>query len=161
MLVSSVALGVAAALLLGGNWKNLAAIRLAWWPLLAVAMVLRIAGLAIPVGVPIYLMAIVAVAIVAARNAALPGASLVAVGSLLNAVVITANDGMPVDPIAAAAANARTLFNDQLHVATSPDTRLPFLSDVIPLPIFRNVYSIGDVLIAAGGFWLPFRWLRR
>lgn len=161
MLASSVALGIAGALLLGGNWKKLAAIRLAWWPLLAAAMALRIAGLAIPLGVPIYLTAIIAVAIVAARNVALPGASLIAVGSVLNAVVIAANDGMPVDPLAAASANARPLFNDQLHVSTTPDTRLHFLSDVIPVPIFRNVYSVGDILISAGGFWLPFRWLRR
>lgn len=161
MLVSSVALGIAGAILLGGNWRNLAAIRLAWWPLLAAAMGLRLAGLAFPTDVPIYLSAVVAVAIVAVRNIALPGASLIAVGSLLNAAVIAVNDGMPVDPVAAAAANARPLFNDQLHVSTSSDTHLYLLSDLIPLPIFRNVYSIGDVLIAAGGFWLPFRWIRK
>lgn len=160
MLASSVALGIAGALLLGGNWKRLAAIRLAWWPLLAAAMALRLAGLAIPLGVPLYLSAIVAVAIVAARNTALPGAPLIALGSLLNAVVIAANDGMPVDPVAATAANARPLFNDQLHVSTSSDTRLRLLSDLIPLPIFRNVYSIGDIFIALGGFWLPFRRIR-
>ena len=160
MLVSSVALGIAGAIVLGGNWKRLAAIRLAWWPLLAAAMALRLAGLAIPLNVPIYLSAIVAVAIVAARNSALPGAPLIAVGSLLNAVAIAANDGMPVDPAAAAVANARPLFNDQLHVSTSSDTRLYLLSDLIPLPIFRNVYSIGDIFIALGGFWLPFRWIR-
>ena len=160
MLASSVALGIAGALLLGGNWKRLAAIRLAWWPLLAAAMALRLAGLAIPLGVPLYLSAILAVAIVATRNAALPGAPLIAVGSLLNAVVIAANDGMPVDPLAAVAADARPLFNDQLHVSTSSDTRLHLLSDLIPIPLFRNVYSIGDIVIAVGGFWLPFRWMR-
>ncbi len=161
MLASSVALGVAGALLFGGDWRRFAALRLSWWPLLAGAIVLRLAGLVIPLGLVVYLAAVIAVAVVATRNAALPGAPLIAVGSLLNALVIAANGGMPVDPVAAEAAMAQPMFNDRLHVDASADTRLALLSDVIPLPLFRNVYSVGDVLIAAGGFWLPFRWLRK
>lgn len=160
MLVSSVALGVAGGLLFGGDWRRLGELRIRWWPVLAAAAGLRIAGIVLPLDLVAYLGGVLAVAVVALRNTALPGAPLIAIGALLNALVFTVNGGMPYDPVAAEAAMIRPLLNDRLHLEASADTRLAFLSDVIYLPIFRNVYSIGDVVIAAGGFWLPFRWLR-
>ena len=160
MLVSSVALGVAGGLLFRGDWRRLGALRIRWWPVLAGAAALRVAGVLLPLDLVAYLGGVLAVAVVALRNAALPGAPLIAIGSLLNALVITVNGGMPYDPAAAEAAMIRPLLNDRLHFEASADTRLAFLSDVIYLPIFRNVYSFGDVVIAAGGFWLPFQWLR-
>lgn len=161
MLVSSVALGVAGGLLFRGDWRRLGALRIRWWPLLAVAAALRVAGVLLPLDLIAYLGGVLAIAAVALRNAALPGAPLIAIGALLNALVFIVNGGMPYDPAAAAAAGIRPLLNDRLHFEASTETRLAFLSDVIYLPIFRNVYSAGDVMIAAGGFWLPFRWLRR
>lgn len=160
MLASSVALGVAGGLLSGGNWRRLGALRIRWWPLLAAGAALRVAGVVLPLDLVAYLGGVLAIAVVALRNAALPGAPLIAIGALLNALVVTANGGMPYDTAAAAAAGIRPLLNDRLHFEASAETRLAFLSDVIYLPIFRNVYSVGDVVIAAGGFWLPFRWLR-
>jgi hypothetical protein len=86
---------------------------------------------------------------------------LIAAGALLNLVVVLVNGGMPVDPAAAALAGTALRGDDPLHHALDAATRLPFLADVIPLPPLRNVYSAGDVAIAAGGFWLPFRSLSR
>ena len=160
MLVSSVVLGVAGGLLFGGKWRRIGALRIRWWPVLAAAATLRVAGVLLPLDLVAYLGGVLAVAVVALRNAALPGGALIAIGSLLNALVFIVNGGMPYDPAAAEAAMIRPLLNDRLHFEASADTRLAFLSDVIYLPIFRNVYSVGDVVIAAGGFWLPFRWLR-
>lgn len=160
MLVSSVALGVAGGLLFGGDWRRLGELRIRWWPVLAAAVALRVAGVLLPLDLVAYLSGVLAVAVVALRNAALPGAPLIAIGALLNTLVFVVNGGMPYDPVAADTAMIRPLLNDRLHVAASSDTRLAFLSDVIYLPIFRNVYSVGDVVIAAGGFWLPFQWLR-
>ena len=40
-------------------------------------------------------------------------------------------------------------------------TRLPFFSDVIPVPPIGRVYSPGDLLLATGGFVLPFAASRR
>lgn len=161
MLVSSIALGTVAGLLFGGKWRASRDLRLEWAPLAICALALRIVGLLIPLPLAVYLAAIVVVAAVALRNFRIPGAVLIGAGSLLNALVISINGGMPFDPAAAAAVAAQPLLNDQLHPTLGPDTRLPWLADVIPLPIFRNVYSAGDFLIAAGGFWVPFDLLRR
>ena len=160
MLVSSVVLGVAGGLLFGGNWRRLGTLRIRWWPVLAAAVALRVAGVLLPLDLIAYLGGVLAIAVVALRNAALPGAPLIAIGALLNALVFIVNGGMPYDAASAAAAGIRPLLNDRLHFEASAETRLAFLSDVIYLPIFRNVYSVGDVVIALGGFWLPFRWLR-
>jgi hypothetical protein len=50
---------------------------------------------------------------------------------------------------------------DALHVQTRDSSVLVPLSDVIPVGIVRNVYSVGDFLIAAGGFVVPFMLLSR
>ena len=161
MLVSSVALGTAAGLVFRGDWRNLRDLRIFWWQFAFLALGLRL--LALIVGLPVWahIVAILLVAAVAARNWRIGGAPLVAIGSALNAVVILANGGMPFDAAAAAAVGALTLENDALHQPLDPDTRLPWLADVLPVGLFRAVYSVGDVIIAAGGFWVPFSVLRR
>jgi hypothetical protein len=121
----------------------------------------RALGLLTPLPLLAYLGAIVAVGLVALLNARLPGVVLVAAGSFLNVAVIALNGGMPVDFALARSVDAVSYEADRLHVALTDRTVAPFLADVIPLPIFRSVYSIGDVVIAAGAFWLPFAWLRR
>jgi hypothetical protein len=161
MLASSVALGTLAGLLTGGHWRRLRGIRIAWWPLAVVALALRVAGVILPLDVVVYVVAILLVAVVALRNARVPGAALIGVGSLMNAAVIALNGGMPVDPAAAAAVDASPLLNDRLHVVLDETTRISWLADVIAIGLFRNVYSIGDVVIAVGGFWVPFAALRR
>jgi MFS family permease len=62
---------------------------------------------------------------------------------------------MPYDPALAISVGA-TLPNDGLHIPLTPDAHLPFLADIIPFGIARAVYSIGDFLIAFGGFLIPF-----
>lgn len=160
MLASSIALGTVAGLALGGRWHGLRDLRLAWWPLAIVAGIMRIAGVLVAMPLLVYLVAIILVAAVAFKNLRISGAILIGAGSLLNALVIALNGGMPVDPTAAAIAAAEPLLNDRLHTVLGPETRLPWLADILPLPIFRNVYSVGDVVIAAGGFWIPFAFLR-
>jgi hypothetical protein len=48
-----------------------------------------------------------------------------------------------------------------LHVMLMPDTRLPFLADVLLIPVVNNIYSVGDVVLAIGGFWMTFRLLKQ
>ena len=114
-------------------------------------------------GLPVvaHAAAIAVIAVVALRNWRVPGALLVALGATLNVLVIGANGGMPFDATAAASVSAQVLANDALHHPLRPDSRLPWLADVLPVAMFRNVYSLGDVFIAAGGFWIPFSILRR
>ena len=66
---------------------------------------------------------------------------------------------MPYDPIAVAAVGAPPP-SDGLHVLLRSDTRLEFLSDVIPVGPLHSVLSLGDFLNAVGGFLIPFMWLQ-
>lgn len=86
------------------------------------------------------------------RNRELPGVLLVAVGLLLNAVVIAANGAMPVDPAAMRAVGVDTDVAVPLgkHTLLTAGTRLPWLADIFPLPPLRSIISVGDVAIAAG-----------
>ncbi|TYP57824.1 DUF5317 domain-containing protein [Thermosediminibacter litoriperuensis] len=87
-----------------------------------------------------------------------------AIGVLMNFLVIVANGGkMPVSLWAVDAAGLQEfksdLFNpDYLyHTALTSSTRLALLGDIIPLPRpypRPRVFSIGDLLMAAGIFFL-------
>lgn len=162
MLASAVALGVAAGWLAGGrHLERLGDLRIRWWPLLAGAVVVRVvAPLFGDLSFVAYVLAFAGITAVALYDRRLPGMSLIAAGATLNAIVVAANGGMPVDPAAVVTAGA-TMPSDRLHIELGPSTLLPQLADVIPLALYRSVYSVGDVLLALGGFWLPFAWLRR
>ncbi|HET8568327.1 MAG TPA: DUF5317 family protein [Candidatus Limnocylindria bacterium] len=160
MLASAVVLGVVSGAAFGGDLRRLGRLSLRGLPVLLVAAAIRALGIFVPLPWPAYVAALLGFGIVAVLNRELPGALLIAAGIALNVVVITLNAGMPVDQGAAASAGA-PFREDGLHVAMGERTVLAFLGDVLPMPLFRNVYSVGDVVLAAGGFWLPFRWLRQ
>ena len=162
MLASAVALGIAAGWLAGARrLGRLGELRIRWWPLLAAAVAVRLlAPVFGELSAVAYVVAFVAISAVALADRRLPGMTVIAAGATLNAIVVAANGGMPVDPTAVAAA-AAAMPDDHLHIELDAATRLPQLADVIPMAIFRNVYSVGDVLLALGGFWLPFAWMRR
>lgn len=86
-----------------------------------------------------------------------PGMPLVAVGLLLNMVVIFANAGMPVAPQAVAfvKSGAQVIIpaGDFVHIAANSATRFLWLADILPIsgPAWlRSVASPGDCLLAAG-----------
>ena len=160
MLVSGLVVGLVLGLATGGRWRNLQRFDLKLWPALVAGVVARnvapfLGGLALITSVAGLLL----VALVAVVNRVLPGAWLIAFGSVLNGIVIFANAGMPVDP-GALAASGKLAPNDGLHVLLGPDTRLPFLADILLAPVVNNVYSVGDVVLAIGGFWMAFRLLK-
>jgi hypothetical protein len=78
--------------------------------------------------------------------------ALLGVGAALNVVVIAANRGMPVDPAALVSVDRGRADITRgflyKHVPMTDDTKLAWFGDRIPLPIQRNVISIGDVLMA-------------
>jgi hypothetical protein len=43
------------------------------------------------------------------------------------------------------------------HEVADASTRLPWLGDVIPVPVLSTLLSAGDLLIAAGIAWLVYR----
>ena len=84
-------------------------------------------------------------------NRVLPGMLLVAVGFGLNALVIVANGAMPVsrDAIAALTSEPVEIAVGKHRLLEAGDP-LPWLADVIPVPVLRQVVSIGDVVLALG-----------
>ncbi len=85
------------------------------------------------------------------RNWHLPGMLLISAGLALNATVIAANGGMPVDP---AAIDALGLEGTRIpvgkHTLMTDATVLPWLGDIWAIPVLRSIVSIGDVVLALG-----------
>ena len=160
MLLSGVAAGIAAGIAFGGDWRRLSTFTLHLWPLLVVGAGLRLLGYAVPSSpLAVYFIGLLCVAVVAARNYRLPGAALISVGTFSNVLVVLLNNGMPFDARIAAEINAPPPENG-LYVTLGPTTIFPFLGDIIPVGIVPSVYSVGDFLIAFGGFLIPFLWLQ-
>lgn len=160
MLISGVAAGLVAGVLTGGDLRRLGRLR----PRLAGAFVLAVLlrGLA---AAPfdsalqryVYVVALGLLVIAVVANLDLPGTVFIAAGLIANTLVISANGGaMPVAPAAVAAASA-VVPSDPLHTELHSETRLAMLADVIPVALFRSVYSAGDVLLSLGVFWLIVR----
>ncbi len=106
----------------------------------------------------VVLVSNVAVALFLALNRHLPGMWLAALGLLLNALVIGANGAMPVSLDAGdlAGPGSEAEFGIK-HEAMGPDTLLPWIADVIPVPGLRMILSIGDLFLAAGIGWLVYK----
>ncbi len=160
MLVSGVIAGIAAGIAFGGDWRRLSTFTLHLWPLLVLGAALRLLGYVVPTSpLAVYFFGLLCIAVVAARNWRLPGAALISVGTFSNVVVVLLNSGMPYDVPVATAINALPPENG-LHIPLGPSTIFPFLADIIPVGIVSGMYSVGDVLIAFGGFLIPFLWLQ-
>jgi len=161
MLVSGLVAGFIIGVAAGGDWRQLQKLELKLWPALFVGAVARVVapflgGLALVSSIA----GLVLVSLVALANRALPGAVLIAVGSFLNLAVISINGGMPIDP-GALAASGKPAPADGLHLILGPETRLSFLADVLLAPVINNIYSVGDVVLAIGGFWMTFRLVKQ
>jgi hypothetical protein len=165
VLILFVVLGLAVGLVAGGRLERLGQVRIAWAWLaiggLAVQIVLfspQVSGWigqAGAVGPIIYLGSMAAVLAALLRNLRQPGLAVMALGAALNAAVIVANGGaMPVsgDALAFLGRGVPSAAFTNV-VLTSADTALPWLGDVIPLPLpapFGTAVSGGDLLIGAG-----------
>lgn len=153
----------------GGTMTNLSELPFRSARLLLAAVVVQLLGASAEgLGLPrpglLYVLGMVGsaalVTVFVARNRALPGMALIVLGFVLNAIVVTANGAMPVDPKAAERVGIDTirLYQnvDAKHELADSATRLRFLADVIPVPLpwpferGSNVVSIGDVVLAAG-----------
>jgi len=101
----------------------------------------------------LYVASSLVVLTVVLRNWRLPGLKLVAAGAISNLVAIVANGGyMPADPAALAQAGLGPTNGYSNSIVTNRPALAP-LTDIFGMPDwlpFANVFSIGDVLIAAG-----------
>lgn len=96
------------------------------------------------------------------RNKACPGMRWITLGILLNTVVIGINGGvMPVDPMHLPEESRNALLKGQgTHGLMTSMTYLSFLADRFYLDILglrKQVFSVGDILIDIGVFFLVLR----
>jgi hypothetical protein len=165
LLLYAVAIGLIVGLASGGKLAALGATSVRFWPVallgLAGQVVLfstPVAGMVGPWGPSLYVVTTTLVLMTLVVNLRQPGFWLILLGALANFTVIVANGGqMPASPDAWAALNgvAAVPTTDFSNSALAgPGTAFPYLGDnfVLPRPMpFANVFSIGDVLIGAGG----------
>jgi hypothetical protein len=159
-----VLVGAAAlALLAGGSFAALSDLPIRAGRLVVIAVVAQLVGTGLaratglpgfyPVGLALSALAALAFCV---RNIRLAGVPLIALGLLLNALVVVVNGTMPVSIDAATRAGVplREIVNgdDPRHSIAGTDTTWRSLGDVIavPLPLRPEVVSPGDLLIAAG-----------
>lgn len=154
--------GLVVSPLLGGRWSRLAQLHLRLLPAFYVGIALQIAAFpvsALPwrtpdrVAVALWLASYGVFAIGAAANVRLPGVLLVVAGMLANVAAVAANGGhMPALPAALRAAGLH--FTQSRNSALVDHPHLAWLVDRWAAPHWvpwGNVFSAGDVLIAAGG----------
>lgn len=161
-LVVAIVAGLVIGLARGGSLANLAATRLRALPVVFVGVALQAAATlterADVAWAPFALVlgSYACAFTFAGLNWRMPGMALIALGSLINLVVIAANQGMPVSPDALQRAGLGNPFaagEPLLKGAHHPlveGSRLTLLADVIPIRVSRNVVSAGDLVIWAG-----------
>lgn len=154
--------------LLGGSLTRLAAQPVRSARLLQAALAAQLVGAVVPGGYVVGLAgSAVLVALAVRRDRRLPGMRLVGLGLALNAVVVGLNGAMPVTAAAAERAGLDltriAAGADPRHELAVPETRLPWLGDVLPLPWpgWPEVVSAGDVVLLAGLGWLVVAGMRR
>jgi hypothetical protein len=154
--------GLVVAPLLGGRWSRIGALRLRWVWIFYAAIVLQFVAFpfkTLPwrtsdrIGIVLWLCSFGLFALGAARNFRIAGIPPIAVGLLLNLAAIVSNGGhMPALPSALRAAGMH--FTQSRNSASMASPHLAWLVDRWALPgwvPWGNVFSVGDVLIAAGG----------
>lgn len=172
MFLSTILAALIVGALAGGGLPRLADLKLRWTMLLVAALGLRLAaGLTRDTGIgadiPVGWAYIAVYGLILAwfwGNWRVPGLQIAAVGIGANMAAVLINAGqMPIWSAAyyAAGFTDATIANDPFHFLLRADTVAAFVAsgglfgDVIPLPIpvIRDVVSIGDVLLALGIFW--------
>jgi MFS family permease len=171
MFLSTILLALIVGALAGGGFPRLADLKLRWTALLIAALALRLAaGLTREAGfadIPVGWAYIAAYGLIFAwlwGNWRVPGLQIASVGIGANMAAVLINAGqMPIWSAAffSAGFNEADILNDPFHTLLRVDTVASFVAqgglfgDVIPIPIpiIRDVISIGDVLLALGIFW--------
>ncbi|HZA41796.1 MAG TPA: DUF5317 domain-containing protein [Actinomycetota bacterium] len=161
-------LAAVAAVLRGGSLESLAATKVKWLWLVWIALIVQVG---FRVFEPSWLTDAWGLVVLIATNLAIvwfmvlnwkqPGMILAAVGLLMNLVVITANGAMPVSDYVFEVIDIDESTLDSAgfkHERMTGDTVLPWLGDVVPIAPLREVWSVGDFVLAAGIGW--FVWKR-
>lgn len=174
LIVSVLVIAVVLGYLAGGRLRSLEHLRLRWWWLAPLGLLMQLAPLPFhghldkQVSVGLLIASYPILLAFVGRNIRLPGLPLMFIGLSMNLLVISVNDGMPVSRHALEASGQGNLLQDLIHhggakhhLAGPGDVLLP-LADVIAIgyPI-RQVVSAGDLVVYAGLVWLIVAVMRR
>jgi Family of unknown function (DUF5317) len=156
-------IGLAIAPLLGGSWKRLAHLRVKHVWIFYIAIVMQLVAFPVKVmpwhtsdriGVVLWLVSYAFFAVGIAANFRLPGIPFIAAGLVSNLLAIVSNGGhMPALPSALRGAGLH--FTKSRNSAELASPHISWLVDRWAAPSWipwANVFSVGDVLIAVGGF---------
>jgi hypothetical protein len=154
--------GVAVGLARGGKlrWLRQTGVKAGWLALTCLAVQAVVVALPLPGvgGVVLLVAALVTLLGIARANGRLPGVPLIALGLLLNLVVVVANLGMPVPAAtlerAGVAVDRLDDRPDAKHVLERDGTRLGLLGDRLAVRPLRAVTGYGTVIELAGLFLL-------
>ncbi len=153
----------------GDGLRNLPTIRcaplaVAAWLLQLALFVSPLAGVLAAWGQPIHFVSLGMLGVCVMANWQAPGVSLLALGMLLNIIVMATNTGfMPVSPSGRQAVlGADTALSDpgvrtEKTFLMRADTPLWFLGDVVPVALLGKIYSVGDLIAGVGAFVLVSR----
>ena len=151
---------IASAPLLGGRLALLAAIRLKHTALIIAALFVQVLITEVipraprPLDVGLHLATYVAAGFALWANRRLPGLLVIAAGALSNGAVIALNGGtLPASKAALLRAGYSLSESKFKNSGVLPHPVLPWLGDVFTTPAwlpFRNVLSVGDVVILVG-----------
>jgi hypothetical protein len=159
LLIAIVLVSALAVPLLGGRLAALADVRARYGWVLLLAIALQVISINVP-GVPgglrpaLQLASYPVAGVFVVANRRMPGMLLIGLGALLNLTAMSANGGvMPASAAALVSAGLPLEHDSYVNSGLVEDAKLPFLGDVfaIPEPVpLANVFSIGDICIAAG-----------
>jgi hypothetical protein len=157
--------GLAIAPLLGGRWSRLGQVQIRAVPVFFVAIGLQLVAFPVRmlpwhtpdrVATVLWLCSYALLIVGVAANIRLPGVAAIAVGLFLNLSAILVNGGhMPALPSALRAAGLHFVRSRNSASVAAP--HLAWFVDRWAAPHWvplANVFSVGDVLIASGGFVL-------
>ncbi|MGH2358039.1 MAG: DUF5317 family protein, partial [Candidatus Limnocylindria bacterium] len=173
MFLSTIVLALVVGALAGGGVPRLGGLRLRWVSLLVLALALRVAATLAgrqleltdtPLLASAYIGGYALIFAWLWLNWRVPGLQIASVGIASNGLAVLLHGGqMPMwsGAYLAAGFTAADLAGDPFHFVLQTDTVAGFIAagglfgDVvpIPLPIIRDVVSIGDVVLAIGIFW--------
>ena len=148
---------------LGGSLRALGRLHLRAGGLVPLALLCQVLALQVLAGSPrpllvgLHALSYVLAAAFVWRNRDVPGLWLLATGTGLNALALSANGGtMPASEAAVRAAGLPLVEEGYSNSGVLAEPRLAALGDVFATPDLlplQNVYSVGDLLVLAGAAW--------
>jgi hypothetical protein len=160
MIIYGLLIGLAVGTIAGGSWNRLAMIEVRWWWAGLAAIAFQLILFSTPIGSAIgpwapvgYILSTAGVLVAVLANLRLPGFRLLAAGAMTNLAAVVTNGGyMPSTEEALRIAN-RGHETGYSNSALFAHPNLAVFTDIFAIPAWMplaNVFSIGDVLIAAG-----------